>query len=76
MDVRFVFFGLITQDQEATMAERRQKFMTNLLSPVHRELKIKAAKTGKTLHQVIEEIIEKSLEEQGYGSKLRRRTRA
>ena len=56
------------------MAEKNKKFMMSMTSPVHRELKIEAAKRCITLHQLIDEMIEKSLEEQGFGHRLRRRT--
>ena len=54
--------------------EKNKKFTMSMTTPLHKELKVKAAQSGKTMHQFIEEMIEKSLEAQGYGSKLRRRT--
>ena len=55
------------------MVEKNKKFLMEMPSPLHKELKMKSAETGIPMKKIIQECIEESFREQGH-VKLRRRT--
>jgi predicted DNA binding CopG/RHH family protein len=59
------------------MVEKNKKFLMEMPSPLHKELKMKSAATGIPMKKILEEIIEKEMAKRNdtHVQKLRRRNR-